>query len=122
MSAFHIDLIILFAGIAWIIFNRFNLSRINPIVAWAYAIGVGDVLQKNILKLTISLVFSLLCIIFFGIRLYLVLVHFDADYLVRYVIPVLASFYGAYIIFLNTIFTPIANDKRRAYEMNQQAG
>ena len=109
MFGFYIDLSIVFIAFIWIAISKFKLVRILPCVSWAYGGNkmLSGVLYRNRFKLTLSLVFSLLCIIFFGIRFYLVLQYAAADTLVCFALPIFVSLYGAYVVFFSTVYNPI---------------
>ncbi|RLL18993.1 hypothetical protein [Acinetobacter chengduensis] len=117
MFGLYIDLFIVFASLFWIIFTKIKLMRMMPCVCWAFKQSDVDIiLSRGRLKAIFTLVFSLLCLIFFAIRFYLVLRFLSASGMVCFLLPILCAIYGGYVVFFRTIYSLLNEEKQLPYK------
>lgn len=117
-----VDITLIFLAVLYLVFAKVKLHKIMPIVNQVLHGPVKDrTLEKNSIKLIVSIPFSWLCFWFVMYRFHVLLDGLGVDFYTALIIPILLSLYGAYIIFFSTTFGLVASNYKRPNMMYEDA-
>lgn len=88
---------------------RLHLYKIMPAVTKALDNPANDkIIERNYLKLISNIPFAFICLLFILWRFHVFLAAQQVEVITSWVIPVLIGLYGAYTLFLHSIFSLVA--------------
>jgi len=109
-----VDLALIFLAVLYLVFAKVKLHKIMPIVNQVLHGPIKDrTLEKNSIKLIVSIPFSWLCFWYVMYRFYVFLDGLGVDFYTALIIPILLALYGAYTIFFSTTFGLVAANYKR---------